>query len=173
MSSKIVFRKTEYSDIPCVLGMISEAQRYMKENGIDQWQNGYPNEDAVKGDIDRGESFIGVDGETGKPIVTAAISLRGEPTYGYIDGQWRYDEPYIVVHRVAVSNSAKGRGIAGQLFAFAESYALKNGFEFMRIDTHRDNLSMRRCIEKFGFEYCGVIYLADSSERLAFDYAIK
>ena len=38
----------------------------------------------------------------------------------------------------------------------------------LRIDTHRDNRIMRRLIEKSGFTYCGVIVLADGSERLAY-----
>lgn len=171
--SDIIFRKTQYDDIPQVLEIISQAQRYMKENNIDQWQNGYPNEESIISDIKKGEAFVGVLKDTGKIAATLAISLRGEPTYGYIDGKWKYDEPYAVVHRVAVSSTLKGSGIAGKAFSFAENYAAENGFNFMRIDTHCDNKSMQRCIEKFGFEYSGIIYLADSSKRMAFEYAVN
>lgn len=38
------------------------------------------------------------------------------------------------------------------------------------IDTHKKNLSMRAAIEKFGFQFCGNIYVRNGSERIAYDY---
>jgi len=38
----------------------------------------------------------------------------------------------------------------------------------IRIDTHRDNAIMQHNIEKHGFTYCGIIYLANGDERLAY-----
>ena len=38
----------------------------------------------------------------------------------------------------------------------------------IRIDTHRDNRIMQHVLEKFGFTYCGIIYLLSGDERLAF-----
>ena len=38
----------------------------------------------------------------------------------------------------------------------------------LRIDTHRDNHIMQHCIRKAGFQYCGIIYLANGDERLAY-----
>lgn len=39
----------------------------------------------------------------------------------------------------------------------------------IRIDTHQDNKSMQRLILKNNFEYCGIIYVEDGSERLAYE----
>jgi hypothetical protein len=38
----------------------------------------------------------------------------------------------------------------------------------IRIDTHRDNKIMRHLVEKHGFAYCGIIYLDNGDERLAY-----
>jgi hypothetical protein len=38
----------------------------------------------------------------------------------------------------------------------------------IRIDTHRDNHIMQHNIAKHGFAYCGIIYLANGDERLAY-----
>ena len=38
----------------------------------------------------------------------------------------------------------------------------------IRIDTHRDNRIMQHNIEKYGFTYCGIIYLANGDERFAY-----
>ena len=43
----------------------------------------------------------------------------------------------------------------------------------IRIDTHRDNTIMRHCLLKAGFAYCGIIYLANGDERLAFHRAAR
>lgn len=38
----------------------------------------------------------------------------------------------------------------------------------LRADTHRNNRTMRHLLEKSGFRYCGIIHVADGSERLAY-----
>ena len=38
----------------------------------------------------------------------------------------------------------------------------------IRIDTHHDNKIMQRLLEQNGFVYCGIIFLADASPRLAY-----
>lgn len=38
----------------------------------------------------------------------------------------------------------------------------------IRIDTHRDNRIMQHNILKYGFSYCGIIYLLSGDERLAY-----
>ena len=43
----------------------------------------------------------------------------------------------------------------------------------MKNDTHRDNQSMQRMQAKNGFEYCGVIYLEDGAERIAFEKIVE
>ncbi|HBN29292.1 MAG TPA: GNAT family N-acetyltransferase, partial [Clostridiaceae bacterium] len=46
---------------------------------------------------------------------------------------------------------------------------LSKGVHSIKIDTHRENKSMQRLLKKNGFEYCGIIYLKDKSERIAFE----
>ena len=38
----------------------------------------------------------------------------------------------------------------------------------LRADTHRINLPMQGCLAKNCFHQCGIIYLADGGERLAY-----
>ena len=45
------FRKSVKSDIPEIMGIIKQAQDYFKEKNIDQWQNGYPNEEVINNDM--------------------------------------------------------------------------------------------------------------------------
>ena len=162
------FRKSVNSDIKDIVSIIEEAQSYFKENNIDQWQDGYPNEETIMNDIESKESYVLL--KDNKIIATAYLSFSGESDYDKIyDGKWISQGNYAVVHRVAVSNIMKGNGIARELFKYIEEICLENNIKHIKIDTHRENKSMQKFLNKNGFEYCGVIYLEDNSERIAFE----
>ena len=162
------FRNSVKSDIKEIINIIEEAQSYFKENSIDQWQNGYPNEESIMNDIESDESYVLLKDD--KIIATAYLSFSGENDYDIIyDGKWISEGDYAVVHRVAVSSNMKGKGIARELFKCIEKVCLENNLKHIKIDTHRQNKSMQKFLKKNGFEYCGVIYLQDNSERIAFE----
>ena len=167
------FRKTKSEDIKEIMVMIDQAKVYMKENGIDQWQNGYPNAVSIQNDINHGYSYVME--ENGKVIGTMAVIFDGEPTYDKIyDGAWKTtEEPYAAIHRVAVDAGCKGKGIAGAMIDEVVKICREQGVRSIKNDTHRDNKSMQRMQAKNGFEYCGVIYLEDGAERIAFEKVLK
>lgn len=169
----MIFRKTRKEDIPEVMRLIDQAKAYMKESGIDQWQNGYPNAEAIQDDIDHDYSYVMEENE--KIIGTLAVIFDGEPTYDKIyDGKWKTTEkPYAAVHRVAVDARCKGKGIAGAMIEEVVRMCRERGVRSIKNDTHRDNKSMQRMQAKNGFEYCGVIYLLDGAERIAFEKLIE
>lgn len=166
------FRKSRKSDLNRIMEIIKAAQKYMKESGIDQWQDGYPNEESITSDIESGESYVLE--KDGNVIATSYLSFKGESDYNTIyEGEWISDEKYAVVHRVAVDNDLKGNGIAGKVFDYVEKICLEKGVYDIKIDTHRHNKSMQRFLEKKGFKKCGIIYLKDNSERIAFEKVLK
>lgn len=169
----MIFRKTRVEDIPEIMVMIDQAKAYMKENGINQWQNGYPNAQSIQNDIDHDYSYV-MEAD-GKVVGTMAVIFDGEPTYDKIyDGSWKTtEEPYAAVHRVAVDAQCKGKGIAGAMIEEVAKICREKGVRSIKNDTHRDNLSMQRMQAKNGFEYCGVIYLEDGAERIAFEKLIE
>ena len=86
-----------------------------------------------------------------------------EPTYSKIyDGEWLDDTlPYHVIHRIA--SNPEAHGIFSTIMDFCFSHDSN-----IRIDTHKDNRIMQHNIEKHGFTYCGIIYLVNGDERLAY-----
>ena len=102
----------------------------------------------------------GLDPES--PIAYFALLPSPEPTYDVIEGAWLTDEPYGVIHRMASYPEAHG------IFSTIIDYAASR-YAHLRIDTHRDNRIMRHLIEKHGFTYCGIIWLEDGTERLAYE----
>lgn len=165
------FRKASYSDINSIMRIISEAQAYFKENGINQWQNNYPNVEVIRNDIDNKNSYVLL--EDGKIAGTAAVSFAGEKSYEAIySGEWISDNEYAVIHRIAVDSGCKGKGLASVFIKYIEKMCLEREVHSIRVDTHRENLSMQKLLHKNGFRYCGIIYLADNSERIAYEKLI-
>ena len=78
----MIFRKTTIEDSASVLEIICQAQEYLKQKNINQWQNGYPNSNSIIEDIQKGYSYVME--EDGVIIGTMAIVLDGEPTYEHI-----------------------------------------------------------------------------------------
>lgn len=165
------FRKAVESDIDRIMDIIKQAQAYFKEQGIDQWQNNYPNRGVIRDDIEKGYGYVLL--KEGQIIGTVAVSFDGEKTYDKIyDGKWISNFDYAVIHRLAIDSNFKGQGLASVIIKNIEKMCLARGIHSIRIDTHEDNKSMQRLIEKNGFQYCGIIYLEDNSKRLAFEKLI-
>lgn len=164
---ELEIRLSEIADVPAIMKLIHEAQTDFKEAGIDQWQDGYPNEAAILADIKMSESYVLL--SDNKIIATAMISFRGESTYDSITGAWLTDNDYAVIHRVAVSRSMKGKRIAGQVISHTAALCRSKGFGSIRIDTHQDNQAMQKTAKRAGFEYCGVITLHSGASRLAYE----
>lgn len=163
-----ILRKTKLGDIPFVLSLYYGASTKLKEQGIDQWQNGYPNEDSLKNDILNEESYVLVEGSD--IIASAMVSLKPDPNYTVIDGAWSLDKPYAVIHRIVSAINQHGKGIASILLNQLETTL---NLEYIRIDTHLNNSAMRHYLLKNGFKECGMIKLADLSDRIAYDKIIN
>ena len=162
------FRKTVEADIDSIMKIIKQAQDYFKKNGVDQWQNNYPNVEVIDNDMKAGNSYVLLKDKN--VIATAAISFSGEKTYEHIfEGAWISNDEYAVVHRIAVDSNHKGLGIASQILKYIEELCINKGVSSIKIDTHECNLSMQNLLRKNKFKYCGLIYLEDNSKRLAFE----
>ena len=158
-------RPTTINDLPEVIEIINQAKLYFKNEGIDQWQDGYPNEDSIINDINQNEAYVLEN--NGKILATTMISSNIEPTYNYIEGNWLQNDKYMVIHRIAIRNDQKGKGLAKIIID--EALKLHPDIHSIRIDTHVDNLSMQRFLIKYGFTYCGTIYLENKSTRRAYE----
>lgn len=166
-----MLRRSVIHDIERIMEIIAQAQVYFKEAGIDQWQNNYPNAEVIRQDIMNDESYVLVD--KGQVVATTVISFSNDANYDVIyDGEWLSNEEYAVIHRIAVDNNFKGKGISAQIIAQVETECLARDVHSIKVDTHEDNKSMQKLLIKNNFKYCGVIYLSDGSKRVAFEKLI-
>lgn len=155
-------RKTKMEDLETVLALYAKARQFMKENGNPtQWGDSYPAREMVAGDIEMGKGYVCE--ENGEILGVFYYAEEEDPTYGRIDdGAWLNDRPYGVMHRVA-SPSGR-RGVA----TYCLNWCYEKSGQNLRIDTHRDNIPMQRMLAKNGFSRCGIVYMEDGSERIAY-----
>ena len=104
----------------------------------------------------------------GNVIAYGAVVFDGEPAYDAIEGAWLTDGEYVVLHRMAVADGEKGRGVATEFMRRVEAMACGRGTGSMRVDTNFDNRYMLRMLGRLGFVYCGKVRYR-SGERLAFE----
>lgn len=164
-------RKSRENDLKYIIEIINEAKEFLKESKIDQWQQGYPNEEVILKDIENQHSYVLEDDN--KIIGTVALSFDGEETYDLIyDGKWISNNEYAVIHRIAASKKCNIKGIGTEIIKNIEKICIDKGIENIKIDTHEKNLVMQKLLEKNNFKYCGVIYLEDKAKRVAFEKVI-
>lgn len=164
--------KAEHVDRVCEI--TDQAKAQLAGLGLSQWQKGYPNREVWESDVETGMGRVVVD-DDGQVIAAYAFQTAPDASYFEIKGMWMTPiaDPYASVHRVAVADGCKGKGVAKQIFAESFREAREQGFRSVRIDTHPGNEPMKRALAKSGFTKCGEITLVGGSEdgdlRIAFE----
>lgn len=175
MNSEYVFRKAVPEDAGRAWEIILQAKAMMKREGRMQWDDNYPTRELIDEDIRKGIGYVMcISAGNGQENVIAygAVVFDGEPIYGTIDGEWISQGPFVVLHRLAVADEAKGTGISGKYLEEVEKLALGMGVHSFKCDTREDNAYMLKSFKKFGFEFCGTVYYGKGS-RLAFEKILK
>lgn len=160
MIKNMEIRLANTGDLPEILAIYAHARSFMAEHGNpNQWNDGYPEEELLIGDIENERLFLVMEGGIAAGVFM--FFLGDEPTYQIIrEGSWPNALPYGTIHRIA--SSGKFRGV----FAAALGFCLERT-DTIRIDTHRDNLPMQSCLLKHGFRRCGIIDVRNG-ERIAY-----
>lgn len=169
--SEMIIRKTEESDLSTVMEIYANAREYMAKSGNpNQWgPTNWPPEKLVREDIRCERSYVCVS-DCGEilGVFCFIMGKNAEPSYENIeDGEWLDESPYGVMHRIASSGKEKGIG------AFCIDWAFDR-CGHMRIDTHPDNKTMQRLLEKLGFSKRGIIHVEeDVYPRFAYEKTIE
>jgi RimJ/RimL family protein N-acetyltransferase len=157
------FRKAKISEIPPIWDILQLAIQRRKEEGSDQWQDGYPNPEVVQKDIEKEQGFVLTDEET--IVGYCAILINDEPEYAKIEGQWLTNDDFVVFHRVAISETYLGKGCAQKMIGFIEDFALDNNIYSVKADTNFDNIGMIKVFEKLGYTHCGEVYFRGAQRK--------
>lgn len=159
-------REAKPSEEGVIWEILQQAIEQRRLDGSEQWQQGYPNEQTVRDDINEGYAYVLTD--DGQVIAYAAIIFGIEPAYNEIEGQWLTNGDYAAIHRVATSNAVKGKGVATRLFQMIEQLCIEKKVFSIKVDTNFDNAPMLRILEKLNYTYCGEIFFI-GAPRKAFE----
>jgi len=157
------FRKAEITDINTIWELLQRAILRRKEDGSNQWQDGYPNLDVVKKDVDHGSGFVLTDADI--IVGYCAVMVNDEPEYANIQGKWLTNDDFVAIHRVAISETYLGKGLAQKIMLHVEEYAVSNGIFSIKADTNFDNFAMLKVFEKLGYVFCGEVYFRNSPRK--------
>ena len=157
-------RKARTEDVPRIWAILRQAVDQMLREGKHQWSRNYPRPEHVEADIARGVGHVLCRAD-GAIIAYAAIVYTGEPAYDDLEGRWLSDQPYVVVHRIAVADECKRQGIATRYMQLIAEQAAAQGFHSFRIDTNDDNFSMQKMLARLGFSYTGECHYPQGTRR--------
>lgn len=161
-----MIRQAEQQDTAEILRIYAAARAFMRRTGnMTQWTGGYPSAEIVRTDIEKRTCWVLTD-ETGRMYAVFSLILGSDPTYAHIDGAWQDPSPYATIHRAGSDGTQ--RGVFRTILDFARAR-----YTHLRADTHADNTPMQNCLQKSGFIYCGIIYIADGTPRRAYEWSSR
>ncbi|HEY6142107.1 MAG TPA: GNAT family N-acetyltransferase [Flavobacterium sp.] len=164
------FRKATISEISPIWEILEQAILRRKEDGSNQWQDGYPNPEVVQKDIEKGAGFVLTEGEI--IVGYCAVLINDEPEYAKIEGEWLTNDDFVVFHRVAISEKYLGKGCAQKIMGCIEDFALQNNIYSVKADTNFDNFAMMKIFEKLGYSFCGHVYFR-GGQRKAYEKVLS
>ena len=155
--------------------IIEDGRKFLKEQGVNQWQHGSPGRDEIINDINEGISYIY---EKSDEIVATAMLTTLNEDYKNHSTFWSENSSYLAIHRLATAKKSCHQGIAREFMKAIYLFTKSQNIKFLRINTHLDNEIMRKFSSRFGFKEKDVIKLTiknilDDKERVAYELEVR
>lgn len=118
-----IIQKAIHEDLDSILAITKDALNAMKAMNFQQWDENYPNKVVFQEDIQAQELYIFK--ENDEILGFICINEKFEPEfYEQVTFNKNYDDTAFYLHRLAVKQNAKGKGVAQKLLNFCENFAL-------------------------------------------------
>ena len=124
-----------------------------------RWQKGkHPTEEGIKAYIEEGSMYLYKENDA---IVGAmgVTMYQGEDYHAIEWSQQVEDDKVAVIHILAVSPDAQGKGIGFEMIREAIRLAQANGMKAIRLDALASNTPAHKIYNSLGFEYRGKQHL--------------
>ncbi len=169
MDTQLKLQIATEADIDAIMQLIQAAILKRKQEGSEQWQDGYPNINVIQDDIKKEFGYIALNNDL-NVVAYYALIFEPEPAYDSIEGNWITN--YLVIHRLAVNQSNPIKGLGTWMLQQAEAISLKNQIFSIKVDTNFDNIPMLKVFNNLGYQYCGEVYFRGKS-RMAFEKVLQ
>src|SRR5215471_10125411 len=150
MTGRYMIRPAGPADLPAVLGLRREAERWLAAAGIRQWTpdySRYARAVLTRWVSDGSAWVVEHDGQ-----VVATVSVTGAPDldfWGWMEPADRADALYL--GKMIVARSQAGRGLGDAVMNWAARRAVEAGKRWVRLDVRRDNIALQRYYLDRGF----------------------
>ena len=124
-----------------------------------RWQKGkHPTEEGINAYINEGSMYLHRD--NGKIVGAMAVTMyQGEDYHAIEWAQQVPDDEVAVIHILAISPDAQGKGVGSEMIREAIRLAQNNGMQAIRLDALASNTPAHKIYERLGFEYRGKQHL--------------
>ena len=170
-----MLKKANSTEIEEIMSVIKDGKEFLKQQGINQWQHGAPGINDIEKDIKQETSYVyELDGE----IVGTAMLNTYDADYEKYPTIWTKCNNYLVIHRLSVKKECRSQGVGHKFMNDIILFAKENSVEYIRIDTHKDNVIMRKYLSKNNFKELDEIKLSiknslDDKERITYELKIE
>ena len=136
-------RKAKSTDIDTIMEIMAQARGAQRKAGFRQWGDDYPSVDMIQSDISNQQGYVLDDNGHVAGYVVIAFD---DPEYNRHNELWETEEKYGVMHRIAIGDNYRGKGISHILFDLSEALIASRGATSIRIDTGVENLPMQHIL---------------------------
>lgn len=143
-------RKAEPNEAEGCYQCIEDARDYHQSLGFEQWRPDYPTQQTILEDISQNIGYTFVHEK--ELIGYCCIMIGDEPAYQTIEGAWKTDRPYAVVHRMAFHQKSRGGGFSKAAFDLIKALCLSRHISAIRVDTQEKNTVMQHILLREGFQ---------------------
>ena len=160
----------QLNELEAILQLTRACGQHMRDNGIDQWDEHYPDRAVLVNDLQTETLFAYREGDE----ILGDVVLNETQDEEYGDVSWSTSQDYrnIVVHRLAVRPDQQGRGLGRKLMDFAEQWARDNRYDAIRLDTYSQNPRNQRFYTNRGYRDLGPVYLKYKKEHPYYCYEL-
>ncbi len=165
MFTNFRIKQADFQDQSKIWNLLQKAILKRKLEGSNQWQDGYPNPEVVKHDIEQQNGYV-ILNTLGQIVGYFALSFSPEPAYEELKTGWlTQNQTYAVVHRLALTQEPKIPGFATWVFNAIESLIKSKNITSVKVDTNFDNAPMLHLFNKMGYTYAGEVYFRGSARK--------
>jgi ribosomal protein S18 acetylase RimI-like enzyme len=167
----MIIRKANKTDLENIMKMYKSCVTGMVKNGIDQWDDAYPNTEIISEDLNVGTYYVAeMEG-----AIIGGVNIDKNQDKTYLDINWEdKSDSFLVVHRLGVKEEFWNKKIGKDLMLFTEKLVIEKGMKSIRLDTYSGNPKAMEFYRRLGYRELGTIDLKPNKDKyFCFEKIIK
>jgi len=167
----MIIRKANKKDLNNIMKMYKSCVTGMLKNGINQWDDIYPNTEIISEDLNVRTYYVAeIDG-----TIVGGVNIDKNQDNTYLAINWKdKSDSFLVVHRLGVKEEFWNKKIGKYLMLFAEKLVIEKRLKSIRLDTYSGNPKAMEFYRRLGYAELGMIDLKpDKDKYYCFEKIIK